>query len=134
MPSIFSKIIAGEIPCYKVAESSEYFAFLDINPVQKGHCLVVPKKEIDYLFDLDDATLTGLMVFAKRVALALEKVVSCERIGMTVLGLEVPHAHVHLVPLDERGTIRFSDKKQIGEVEMKAIAAAISQAFDEDQG
>lgn len=108
MPSIFTKIINGEIPCYKVAESDKYFAFLDINPLAKGHTLVVPKVETDYIFDLDEETLKGMMVFAKKISHAIEAVVSCERIGLAVLGLEVPHAHIHLVPINSESDISFS--------------------------
>lgn len=111
MASIFSRIIAGEIPCYKIAENENYFAFLDINPLAKGHTLVVPKAEVDYIFDLDDETLAGLHVFAKKVAKAIEKVVPCKRIGVAVIGLEVPHAHVHLVPLNSMKDIDFSQPK-----------------------
>ena len=125
MPSIFSKIIAGEIPCYKIAEDEHHFAFLDIFPVAKGHTLVVPKKEIDYFFDLEDDDMSALMLFAKKVAAAVEKTIPCERIGMTVLGLEVPHAHIHLVPLDEKGVIRFSKKLKFSKEEFKEIAEAI---------
>jgi histidine triad (HIT) family protein len=109
--SIFSKIIAGEIPSYKVAESEEFLAFLDINPLVEGHLLVVPKKEVDKLFDLDDATYTGLMLFAKIVATAMEKALPCNRIGVTVIGLEVPHAHVHLIPLNRMHDMDFSRPK-----------------------
>lgn len=125
MPSIFSKIIAGEIPSYKIAEDDKHFAFLDIFPVAKGHTLVVPKKEIDYFFDLEDDDLSALMLFAKKVAAAVEKTIPCERIGMTVLGLEVPHAHIHLVPLDEKGVIRFSKKLKFSKEEFEEIAEAI---------
>ncbi|HLW08706.1 MAG TPA: HIT domain-containing protein, partial [Marinilabiliaceae bacterium] len=99
MATIFTKIINGEIPCYKIAEDENYFAFLDIRPLAKGHTLVIPKKEVDYFFDLDDETMKGISVFAKRVALAIEKTVECKRVGVAVLGLEVPHAHIHLVPI-----------------------------------
>lgn len=108
MATIFSKIVVGEIPSYKVAESDKYFAFLDISPLTIGHTLVIPKVEIDYIFDLDDDTLKGMMVFAKKVARAIEEVVSCKRVGIAVLGLEVPHAHIHLVPLNEESDISFS--------------------------
>ena len=111
MASIFSKIIQGEIPCYKVAESETCFAFLDINPVAKGHVLVVPKKEVDYIFDVDDQQYTELMLFAKKVAKAIEKVVPCERIGVTVIGLEVPHAHVHLIPISSLHDMNFAKPK-----------------------
>lgn len=129
MPSIFSKIIAGDIPCYKIAEDDRFFAFLDINPVAKGHTLVVPKYEVDYFFDLDDPLLGDLMIFSKRVAKAIETVVPCERIGVTVLGLEVPHAHVHLVPLDSRGTISFRNKITMEKEEMIALAEQIANTF-----
>lgn len=108
MASIFTKIINGEIPCYKVAESETCFAFLDINPLSKGHTLVVPKKEVNYIFDLDDELYTDLMLFAKEVGKAIEKVVPCERIGVTVIGLEVPHAHVHLIPINGISDMNFS--------------------------
>ncbi len=111
MSSIFTKIIKGEIPSYKVAEDENYYAFLDINPNAKGHTLVVPKKEVDRLFDLDAETYTGLLQFAYKVAKALEKTVACNRIGMTVVGLEVPHAHVHLIPINRVSDINFTSKK-----------------------
>lgn len=111
MASIFSRIANGEIPSYKIAEDERYFAFLDINPVTKGHTLVIPKKEIDYIFDLDDDLLGGMMVFAKKVAKAVEKVISCERIGIAVVGLEIPHAHIHLIPLNGGLDIDFSRPK-----------------------
>jgi len=111
MSSIFSKIVAGEIPCYKIAEDDNYLAFLDINPLAKGHTLVIPKKEVDYIFDVDDQLLGGMMIFSKRVALAIEKAVPCKRIGIAVLGLEVPHAHIHLIPLNNLGDINFSNPK-----------------------
>ena len=108
MPSIFTKIIEGAIPCYKIAESEKYFAFLDINPLASGHTLVVPKIEIDLIFNLDDDTLAGLMVFAKQIAIALERSVDCTRVGMIVAGLEVPHAHIHLVPMVDERDLSFS--------------------------
>jgi histidine triad (HIT) family protein len=130
MASIFSKIAAGEIPCYKVAEDENYLAFLDIFPLVKGHVLVIPKKEVDYLFDLDEETYAGLMVFARKVALAMGKVIPCRRIGVAVLGLEVPHAHVHLVPLNSERDIDFSRPKlQLTSEEFAAIAKSISDAF-----
>ncbi len=107
MPTIFSRIIAGEIPCYKVAENDKFLAFLDINPLVKGHILVVPKTEVDYIFQIDDQTLAEMMVYAKTVAIALEKVVPCKRVGVAVIGLEVPHAHIHLVPLNSEADIYF---------------------------
>ncbi|HBB90647.1 MAG: HIT family hydrolase [Bacteroidetes bacterium GWF2_49_14] len=111
MPSIFSRIVTGEIPCYKIAEDDHYLAFLDINPLAKGHTLVIPKREEDYLFDLTDAEIAGLMVFAKKVARAIEKAIPCSRIGVAVIGLEVPHAHVHLVPINGIYDIDFSKPK-----------------------
>ncbi len=111
MASIFSKIISGEIPCYKIAESDKFFAFLDISPIAKGHVLVVPKCEIDYVFDLDEDLLSEMLPFAKKVAKAIQKVVPCNRIGIAVIGLEVPHAHMHLIPLQDNGTIDFTVKK-----------------------
>jgi histidine triad (HIT) family protein len=124
--SIFTKIIKGEIPSYKIAEDENYFAFLDIFPLAKGHTLVVPKKEIDYIFDLDDSTLAGLIVFAKKVALAIDKAVPSSRVGIAVVGLEVPHAHVHLVPLHSVHDIDFSRPKlELEKEEMETIAAKI---------
>ncbi len=111
MASIFSKIIAGEIPCYKVAENEKFFAFLDINPLAEGHTLVIPKKETDYIFDLQDSDLAEMLPFAKNVAKAIEKAVPCKRIGIAVIGLEVPHAHIHLIPINHVGDIDFSRKK-----------------------
>lgn len=110
MPSIFSRIVAGEIPAHKLAETEDYLAFLDVMPTTTGHTLVIPKKEVDYLFDLDDDLYAGLMVFAKKVGLALEKAIPCQRIGVAVVGLEVPHAHVHLIPLNSMADMDFSHK------------------------
>lgn len=125
MASIFTRIINGEIPCYKVAEDENYFAFLDISPLAKGHTLVVPKQEVDYLFDLDDELYTGLQLFAKKVARAIDKAVPCKRVGVAVIGLEVPHAHIHLIPL-HNDAINFSNPKlKLEKEEMQAIAAAI---------
>ncbi len=130
MASIFSKIAAGEIPSYKVAEDDRYFAFLDINPLAKGHTLVIPKQEIDYIFDVDDETLAGMMVFAKRVAIAIEKIVPCKRIGVAVLGLEVPHAHIHLVPLNSEADISFSKPRvKLTSDEFSSLAADIASVF-----
>lgn len=126
MPSIFTKIIQGEIPSYKIAEDDRFYAFLDINPVEKGHTLVVPKEEIDYIFDLDDDTLSGIIQFSKRVAKAIETVVPCKRIGIAVIGLEVPHAHVHLVPLIRQNFIDFSDKIEIPKDELAKLAEQIA--------
>ncbi len=126
MATIFSRIISGEIPCYKIAENEKFFSFLDINPLAKGHVLVVPKKETDYLFDLNDSDLSEIMVFAKRIARAIEKAVPCKRIGVAVIGLEVPHAHIHLVPLNSMDDINFSNPKlKLPPEEMEAIASAI---------
>jgi histidine triad (HIT) family protein len=111
MSSIFSKIVAGEIPSHKVAETDEFLAFLDINPLAHGHTLVIPKKEVDYIFDIDDELLSRLIIFAKKVGLAIEKAVPCSRIGVTVIGLEVPHAHVHLIPINHIGDMNFSKPK-----------------------
>jgi histidine triad (HIT) family protein len=127
MATIFSRIIAGEIPCYKVAEDDRFFAFLDINPVAKGHTLVVPKIEEDYLFNLDDVTLQAYILFAKKVAKAIEKAVPCKRVGVAVIGLDVPHAHIHLVPLNSEGDINFAKEKlKLSPEEMKSIAYNIS--------
>ncbi len=126
MATIFTKIINGEIPCYKIAEDDNYFAFLDIGPLAKGHTLVIPKKEVDYFFDLDDETMKGISVFAKRVALAIEKTVECKRVGVAVLGLEVPHAHIHLVPIQSEADISFSKPKlKLSAEEMENIAQSI---------
>lgn len=128
MASIFSRIVAGEIPCYKVAEDDRYFAFLDISPVAKGHTLVIPKQEVDYIFDLDDETYSGLMAFARRVARALEGAVACKRVGVAVMGLEVPHAHIHLVPITTEGDMNFfHEKLSLQADEMAEIAAKIAQ-------
>jgi histidine triad (HIT) family protein len=126
MATIFSKIVKGEIPSYKIAEDEHYYAFLDINPLAKGHTLVIPKQETDYLFDLKDDLLAGMMVFSKKVARAIEKAISCKRIGVAVLGLEVPHAHIHLVPINAESDISFSKPKlQLSKEEMEAIADKI---------
>ncbi len=111
MASIFTRIINGEIPCYKVAENGRYFAFLDINPLKAGHTLIVPKKEVDYLFDLEDNDLEGIIVFSKKVAAAIKKAYPCNRIGIAVLGLEVPHAHIHLIPMDNMEDVNFKNPK-----------------------
>ena len=124
--SIFTKIIKGEIPCYKIAEDDRFIAFLDVSPIKKGHTLVVPKVQIDYVFDLDDSLLSDLMIFAKKVAQKMQRAISCERIGIAVIGLEVPHAHIHLVPLDTVGDIDFSQPKlQLSAKEMTEIAESI---------
>ena len=111
MATIFTKIINGEIPCYKIAEDENYFAFLDINPLRAGHTLVVPKKETDYIFDLDDEQLAGLILFSKKVANAIQRAIPCNRIGVAILGLEVPHAHIHLVPMDSMEDVNFRNPK-----------------------
>lgn len=128
MASIFTKIVNGEIPAWKVAEDENYFAFLDIFPVAKGHTLVIPKKEVDYLFDLDDETYLGLQLFAKKVAVGIQKAISCKKVGVMVLGLEVPHAHIHLVPMQsEADLLNFSKKMSFTKEEMAEITAAIAK-------
>ena len=107
MATIFSRIVEGEIPCYKIAEDDRFFAFMDINPVAKGHTLVIPKREVDYIFSLEDNEIADMMVFAKKVAKAIEKAVPCKRIGVAVIGLEVPHAHIHLIPINQEGDMDF---------------------------
>lgn len=126
MSSIFTKIINGEIPCYKVAETDDFFAFLDINPNAKGHTLCIPKKEVDKIFDLDEETYKGLMSFSYKVAKAIEKTVSCERIGLSVIGLEVPHVHVHLIPLNTMEDARFTTKASLTPEEFSALAQKIA--------
>ena len=129
--SIFSRIVAGEIPCYKIAEDENYFAFLDINPLQKGHTLVIPKHEVDYIFDLSDEEIAGLQVFAKKVAIAIRKAIPCVKVGQCVLGLEVPHAHIHLVPMQSEKDMIFSNPKQsFPAEEMKAAADAILAEYE----
>lgn len=113
MASLFSKIVSGEIPCYKIAENDFFLAFLDINPLQKGHVLVIPKIEVDYYFDLDDKTLTAFNIFAKKVAKAIKKSMNCERVGVAVIGFEVPHAHMHLVPMNGVNDLNFSNPKMV---------------------
>ena len=128
MASIFSKIVNGEIPAYKVAEDENYLAFLDVFPTAKGHTLVIPKKEVDYLFDLDDETYAGLQMFARKVAVGLKKAVPCVKVGVMVLGLEVPHAHIHLVPMQsEKDLLQFSDKTNFPPEEMEALAKKIAK-------
>jgi histidine triad (HIT) family protein len=130
MASIFSRIVAGEIPCYKVAETEEFLAFLDISPLAKGHTLVIPKKETDYIFDIEDKELSGLTLFAKQVAKAIEKSVPCKRIGVAVLGIEVPHAHIHLIPINHVSDIDFSRPKlSFSKEEMEAVSALIRSNF-----
>ena len=128
---IFSKIAAGEIPSYKCAESDEFYAFLDINPVVKGHVLVIPRREVDYIFDMDDDELSRFHVFAKRVAKAIKDAFPCKKVGMAVLGLEVPHAHIHLIPLNNEGDMDFRrEKLQLPAEEMQEIANKIYDAFN----
>ena len=129
MSSVFSKIINGEIPCFKVAENESFLAFLDINPLQKGHVLVIPKVEVDYLFDLEDDVLADLMIFSKNVAKKVKKVFPCEKVGLTVIGLEVPHAHVHLVPMNKMNDMNFSNHKlDLSSDELRSIAELIWNA------
>jgi len=124
--TIFSRIISGEIPCYKIAEDERFFAFLDINPLSKGHTLVVPKLEVDYIFNLEDEILSGMILFAKKVALAIEKSVPCVRVGVAVIGLEVPHAHIHLIPFNKESDMNFKNPKlKINPDEMTEIAKGI---------
>ena len=130
MPSIFTRIINREIPCHQVAEDEAFMAFLDINPLVKGHTLVVPKQEVDYIFDLDDKTLAEFHLFSKKVAKAIEKTIPCLRIGTCVIGLEVPHAHIHLIPLNSMGDINFSNPKlKLSKEELGAIAEKIKANF-----
>ena len=127
MASIFTRIIQGEIPCYKIAEDDRFLAFLDINPLAKGHTLVVPKVEIDYLFELDDKLLGDMMIFSRKVALAIDRTMDCKRVGVAVLGLEVPHAHIHLCPINDLYDIEFSKPKlQLSNEEFEQIAGTIS--------
>ncbi len=125
MSSIFTKIVNGEIPSYKIAEDDNYLAFLDVNPNAKGHTLCIPKQEIDKIFDMDDELYLGLMKFSKKIAIALEKTVPCKRVGMAVVGLEVPHAHVHLIPLNEMDEMRFHNKVSLSKEEFEALAKSI---------
>jgi len=126
MASIFTKIVNGEIPCYKVAETEDFLAFLDVNPNAEGHTLCIPKKEVDKLFDLDEATYIGLMQFSREVAIALEKTVPCKRVGVSVIGLEVPHVHVHLIPLNTMEDARFIKKVALQKDQFEALAKAIN--------
>lgn len=125
MASIFSKIIAGEIPSYKIAEDEKFYAFLDINPVMEGHTLVVPKNEVDYIFDIDDAELGEMMIFAKKVAKGVKKALPCKRVAVTVIGLEVPHAHIHLIPINAEADLNFKNKKELPKERMQEIAERI---------
>jgi len=125
MSSIFTKIVNGEIPAYKIAEDDNFLAFLDVNPNAKGHTLCIPKQEIDKIFEMEDELYLGLMRFSKKIAVALEKTVPCKRVGMAVVGLEVPHAHVHLIPLNEMDEMRFHNKVSLSKEEFEALAKAI---------
>ena len=130
MATVFSRIITGEIPSYKIAENDKFYAFLDINPLVKGHTLVVPKQEVDYIFDLDDETLAEMHIFAKSVARAIEKVIPCKRVAVSVIGLEVPHAHIHLIPINKESDIIISNPKlKLSSEEFTTIAKAINEAW-----
>ena len=127
MATIFTKIVKGEIPSHKVFENEKFYAFLDINPLTKGHTLVIPKKEVDYLFDIDDALLSEMILVSKRIAKAIEKAISCTRVGMMVIGLEVPHAHIHLIPIQNEGDMNLSNKRvELSKEEFEKIAKEIS--------
>lgn len=128
MASIFSKIVAGDIPSYKIAENDRFYAFLDINPLQKGHTLVIPKREVDYIFDLEDEELAAMQIFAKKIATAIRSAFNCKKVGMAVVGLEVPHAHIHLIPINKEADMVFSNPKmQFSPEEFNEIAQAISK-------
>mgnify|MGYP003623312041 FL=1 len=130
MAGIFSKIAAGEIPSYKIAESEKFYAFLDINPMTKGHTLVIPREETDYIFDLDDTTLAEMNIFAKQVAIALKKAIPCQRIGMMIIGMEVPHAHIHLIPINKESDMILSNPRvKIEQTEFEEIAAKVRELF-----
>lgn len=130
MASIFTKIVNGEIPCYKVAEDNNFFAFLDINPLAVGHVLVIPKKEVDYIFDIDDNLLGSMMIFAKKISKAIFKTIPCKRVGVTVIGLDVPHAHIHLIPINNVSDMNFSNPKlKLTPKEFEEIAAKIKSAI-----
>jgi len=129
MATIFTKIVNGEIPSYKIAEDDKYYAFLDINPLQRGHVLVIPKQETDYIFDLEPELLSGLHLFAQRVAKAIKKAIPCKKVAVVVLGLEVPHAHIHLIPMNSESDVRFDKKLQLTKEEFVEIAAKISKEF-----
>ena len=131
MATIFSKIVAGEIPSYKIAENDKFYAFLDINPLVKGHTLVIPKREVDYLFDLDDTELAEIHIFAKSVARAIEKVLPCIKVGEAVIGLEVPHAHIHLIPINKESAMLFSNPKlKLSNEEFTSIAESINKVWE----
>ncbi|MBQ6956819.1 MAG: HIT family protein [Bacteroidales bacterium] len=130
MPSIFSRIVAGEIPCYKVAETDDFLAFLDVNPVVKGHVLCIPKKEVDYIFDLDDELFVNLHLFSRHVARGLKKVCPCIKVGVAVVGIDVPHTHIHLMPLNKPGDLNFGHHVKMEPDEMTALANRIAAAID----
>ena len=131
MPSVFSLIVKGDIPCYKVAENDDFFAFLDINPVAKGHTLVIPKREVDYIFDLSDEETAAINIFAKKIAKAIGKSVECKRVGSCVMGMEVPHAHIHLIPLNSEGDMNFAKSKlKLEPQEMNKIAETIASNIE----
>jgi len=133
MASIFSRIIVGEIPCYKIAENDKFFAFLDINPMVKGHTLIVPKQETDYIFDLSDEDLAAMHVFAKHVAAAIKRAFPCKKVGEAVLGLEVPHAHIHLIPINKESDMIFSNPKlKLSDEEMQTITKAIREEYQKE--
>jgi histidine triad (HIT) family protein len=130
MPSIFSRIVAGEIPSYKIAEDEKFFCFLDINPMAKGHTLVIPKQETDYLFDLDDDLLKDMIAFSKKVAKAIEKAIPCRRVGVMVIGMEVPHAHIHLIPINKESDMLLSNQRvKLEQAEFEEIAKSIRESF-----
>ena len=134
MATIFSRIIAGEIPSYKVAEDEQFYAFLDINPLVKGHTLVVPKREVDYIFDLEDGEVAAMQVFAKGVALAIQQAFPCKKVGQAVIGLEVPHAHIHLIPIQKESDMLFSNPKlQLSGEEFVPVAKAINEAWESNR-
>lgn len=132
MSSLFTRIVEGEIPSHKLAEDERYLAFLDVRPIRPGHALVIPKREVDYLFDLDDKTLGGILCFARPVAKAIEQIVPCKRIGVTVVGLEVPHAHVHLVPIDRVSDIDFSNARPAADNELAELAGKIREKIKKE--
>lgn len=132
MASLFTKIVNGEIPSYKIAETDKFYAFLDINPNTKGHSLCIPKQEVDKVFDLDEKTYTALMAFSRKVALAMRKTLDCKRIGMAVVGLEVPHVHVHLIPLNTMKDIDFKQKAEVSKEEFEQTAWAIREKFEQE--
>ena len=134
MATIFSKIAAGEIPSYKIAENDKFYAFLDINPLVKGHTLVIPRREVDYIFDMEDEELADMLLFAKSVAKAIEKAIPCKRVGVAVMGLEVPHAHIHLIPINKESDMIISNPKQkLSDEEFVGIASAIKAAWEKNK-